>query len=311
MRVFYDKKSFIDIEPNLTSEMTNSGHVIYKDGKYRINRNHPETEYLFSTNLTPAKRKFYVQLVAKNGFVCNDCGKKHSFHVRPTQDRNRSINFRNMVNVCEDCRMKFLKSKDLFSLQFREQINWNKEKENVLKEMEDLEISDRNKYYKLSMEIVKLENFVNISLPSLKATDETHDLILKDFRMVIEKHLGENIDLNQTENRKIIRDYLMAESGGECMVCGSKYTLLTIDHVIAKDLGGSNNISNMVGMCQKCNKIKGNKTVIEFLANVKAANLPNRVILEALKQQEDAKKLLKELYKERESLLQEVPDDKI
>ena len=303
MRILYDKKSFIDIEPALVSQMIISGHIVDKNGKYRLNTKHPETEYLFASKLSPPRRKSYLQIAAKNGFVCKDCGKKHSFHVRPTQEKDGSVNFKNMVNVCEDCRMDFLKSKELFSLQFKEQINWNETKKNILREMNEMKISDRNRYFKLSMEIVKVRNFTKIQLPPLKFEGEMREKILEDYRDVISKHLGENIDLESSENRKIVRDYLTAESGGECVVCGSKHTLLTIDHIVAKNLGGSNHISNTIGMCQKCNKIKGHKTVIEFLASVEMNHLPNRVISEALKQQEEARKHLETLTKELDSLV--------
>lgn len=42
-------------------------------------------------------------------------------------------------------------------------------------------------------------------------------------------------------------------------------TKRTVDHIIAKDIGGANNIYNKVHCCQLCNSIKNNKTLEEFL----------------------------------------------
>lgn len=78
--------------------------------------------------------------------------------------------------------------------------------------------------------------------------------------------------------------------GCECVVCGTKgvhlirglapnggihidlytedFRLMTIDHIIPKSKGGSNNLDNLDPMCEKCNTKKGDKfnNNIEYLA---------------------------------------------
>lgn len=303
MRVYYDRKKFFEIHPDDMIELTAKKYVIINKGKYCINYEHPEIKYLTSPKIQNFKRMIYIEHIIKKKFVCEDCGKKNSFQIRPVVEKNGSINFKKIANVCVECRHEFLNSRDLLTPQFKKPINWAKEKEKALEVMKDKEISDRNRYFKLSMEIVKIEKFIKLVLPPLKEKKELYDIVLDDFRDVIKKHLGDDIDLDQYLNRRIVRDYLIMESNGHCIVCGRKHSFITIDHIIAKDLGGKNHIDNFIGMCIDCNKIKDNKSVIEFLSVVELSKIPTRVLTEAYKQQEELKILLESLYQEREALI--------
>ena len=64
-----------------------------------------------------------------------------------------------------------------------------------------------------------------------------------------------------------------------CRYCGYDMTLhyayphlqvLTIDHVIPRDAGGSNDEGNLVTCCTWCNGRKGNRTVEAFLRDLHA-----------------------------------------
>jgi len=305
MRTYYENNQFIDLGPDMISSLLASKHIISKKDKYWINREHSELKYLYSEKLKPFKRKIYLDHIVKNKFVCEDCGKKHSFQIRPVLEKDGSINFKKIANVCVDCRQKFMGSKDILVPQFKKKINWKNEKERVLEDMKDLDVKDRNKYFKLSMEIVKIEKFAKLILPPIKSGDELYDLVLSDFRSAIKNRLGENIDLDSYINRRIVRDYLESESGGRCMVCGKKHSFMTIDHIVAKDLGGKDDIDNFIGMCKDCNTLKDNESVIEFFSHIELNYIPNRVLLEAYKQQKEMKEYLEKLYKEREALSDE------
>lgn len=55
--------------------------------------------------------------------------------------------------------------------------------------------------------------------------------------------------------------------GKPCAYCGKilNKSNLTIDHLLAKSLGGKSNINNYVACCNSCNQAKGNKTLWNFI----------------------------------------------
>lgn len=61
---------------------------------------------------------------------------------------------------------------------------------------------------------------------------------------------------------------LLTLQGGKCFYCGNKLALdeATIDHVIAKALGGDNSEANTVACCHSINQAFGNATPKEKLA---------------------------------------------
>jgi 5-methylcytosine-specific restriction endonuclease McrA len=62
-----------------------------------------------------------------------------------------------------------------------------------------------------------------------------------------------------------VREYLLEKWGRECAYCGKKDVPLQIEHIHPKSKGGSNRVSNLCLSCEKCNQIKGNKPVENFL----------------------------------------------
>lgn len=62
---------------------------------------------------------------------------------------------------------------------------------------------------------------------------------------------------NSPENRK----RLYGEQGGDCAGCGSHFEArhLEIDHIIARQKGGTDHIGNLQLLCGNCNRIKGDR----------------------------------------------------
>lgn len=60
------------------------------------------------------------------------------------------------------------------------------------------------------------------------------------------------------------RHNVYRRDGYKCVYCGSDRNL-TLDHMIPKSKGGENNWKNLVTCCGKCNRIKGDTSVEEFL----------------------------------------------
>lgn len=61
-----------------------------------------------------------------------------------------------------------------------------------------------------------------------------------------------------------LRLSIYRETGGHCAYCGAKKANLTIDHIIPKCKGGTNERRNLIGCCRKCNVKKGSKDLIDF-----------------------------------------------
>lgn len=55
------------------------------------------------------------------------------------------------------------------------------------------------------------------------------------------------------------RNRIYKRDGYECVYCGSKRNL-TLDHVVPKSRGGTNDWTNLVTSCMKCNLKKANRT---------------------------------------------------
>jgi len=73
---------------------------------------------------------------------------------------------------------------------------------------------------------------------------------------------------------ELSRKNILKRDGFRCQYCGHKATNLTIDHVIPKSRGGTDNWENLVAACHKCNNRKGNRTPEE--ANMTLINKPRK-----------------------------------
>jgi 5-methylcytosine-specific restriction endonuclease McrA len=60
---------------------------------------------------------------------------------------------------------------------------------------------------------------------------------------------------------------LWASAGGRCACCRTRITLKTrqVDHIEALAAGGSNAISNIQFLCERCNKSKGARDPLIFM----------------------------------------------
>jgi 5-methylcytosine-specific restriction endonuclease McrA len=64
-----------------------------------------------------------------------------------------------------------------------------------------------------------------------------------------------------------IREYVLEKWGRQCVYCNKRERILNLDHIVPKSRGGSNRPSNLVPACIKCNAIKGNRSIEDFLAH--------------------------------------------
>lgn len=54
---------------------------------------------------------------------------------------------------------------------------------------------------------------------------------------------------------------------GPCFYCGDEFAA-TVDHLVPRALGGTDDQWNLVSACHRCNSRKGNRTADEFIARV-------------------------------------------
>lgn len=57
------------------------------------------------------------------------------------------------------------------------------------------------------------------------------------------------------------RQAIYIRDGRRCLSCGSKHKKLSLDHVIPRCRGGSNDPSNLVTLCVGCNTWRGHRAV--------------------------------------------------
>lgn len=63
-----------------------------------------------------------------------------------------------------------------------------------------------------------------------------------------------------------LREYLLEKWNRQCAYCGTADTPLEIEHIKPKSKGGSDRVSNLAIACHKCNQVKGNQEIEQFLS---------------------------------------------
>ena len=69
----------------------------------------------------------------------------------------------------------------------------------------------------------------------------------------------------QKQKKRNIKHIILEKTGGVCAKCGKPLPLekTTIDHLIPKYRGGTDELSNLIPMCKHCNKQKESRIVEE------------------------------------------------
>ena len=77
--------------------------------------------------------------------------------------------------------------------------------------------------------------------------------------LVWEEDTEEDVSTPETPNPK---DVLYQQQNGSCRGCGDhmRQRNLTIDHIVPRSKGGSDDMENLQLLCQACNSMKGNRT---------------------------------------------------
>lgn len=112
--------------------------------------------------------------------------------------------------------------------------------------------------------------------------------LLQKYGIEFETIDEDNLTIKQQRKRltSAAKEKIFIRDKYECQYCGSKEEL-EIDHIIPLSKGGNNDDSNLITACHKCNNLKSDKTLKEFVSSGHCKNL-DRVskILETLEEKE-------------------------
>jgi 5-methylcytosine-specific restriction endonuclease McrA len=84
-----------------------------------------------------------------------------------------------------------------------------------------------------------------------------------------DNYLFNLIAMTSPEAKRLWRRAIKEHFDQTCIYCGKSYDLsdLTLDHVHPRHHGGSNDTSNVVCACQKCNQEKGTLHWRDFMSH--------------------------------------------
>lgn len=101
----------------------------------------------------------------------------------------------------------------------------------------------------LAMTDSEMERFLN----------QTDVLDVKAGKAILRKTQRQ---IDQTLSWKVFR-----RDGYACRYCGKDSVPLTVDHVDTWEDGGATIEDNLVTACRRCNKTRGNRTIVEWLSS--------------------------------------------
>lgn len=284
MNIYLDKL-FIDISEKEFNYMFNNNIIEYnKESKrYHIVED-SEFSFLFKIK-SKNKVYFYLSQMVKQDFICQNCGQPHAYNMIPNITKSGEVEFNKVICVCKKCRFEELKKRNMLKPIYKQKINWKKVQMKINEDIKKYKIREEDKKYYRSLccNIVILEKYTNLILPKIKTYEEISNKPIDLSNLNIKKDFKLNLYM---KNRK-------------CSICGKKvsYENFTIDHIIAKKIGGQDTEDNLMGMCIKCNKEKGHKTIIEFLSSKELCYFDSKLLIQAKIQQEKSKIKLEKLKK--------------
>lgn len=102
-----------------------------------------------------------------------------------------------------------------------------------------------------------------------------HQGLFQDI--VARKDIPERTDVTQLKPYNSIdnKKFLYGEQEGHCKGCGTHFEMrnLTVDHIIARSVGGTDHLDNLQLLCGNCNSIKGNRGQEYLLARMEGRKI--------------------------------------
>ena len=97
------------------------------------------------------------------------------------------------------------------------------------------------------------------------------ELGLFSLRTVYRDDIPHRTDLGKLPGYKTHKHTLFGQQEGQCVGClvAFPFRNFTIDHIVARNKGGTDHLDNLQLLCGACNSMKGTRTQEEFLAVLK------------------------------------------
>lgn len=302
---FEGKLVFNNLDKQTIEEMVQRGWVIKGDkGEYILVENR-EHKHLFHSKIPLGKRLGYFKQLNKKKCHCEDCNAPFSMHIRPAIFPDGTINFKEIICVCKECRTKKLEQQDILVPQFRKDFS-NKALNTEIKEELHQKYGENGrvlnafltdkKFFEMKRQEKRMYSLTKIPLPPMPKRERSYAADREMLNSLGIKNMHEELNLNLAEVRVNVRKYLSFENDRRCPCCGKQTDVAeyTIDHIKPKSQGGKNIVQNFIGMCKECNEDKGKTLVLEYLRKREFKALPERILKIAYKEQELAKKQYQE-----------------
>ena len=179
--------------------------------------------------------------------------------------------------------------------------------EKVTKDIID-NINNKNFMFEfIAEDKIYIKNFIEFQYGKLSYNCKPHLPIIKllnKYGIEFETKDENNLTIKQTRKRltETAKKNIFNRDKYECQYCGS-HDDLEIDHIIPLSKGGTNEDDNLLTACHRCNSLKGDKNLKEFIEeNKRVINFLDRVsnILKTLEEKEEEKEKEKEKEEDKE-----------
>ena len=109
----------------------------------------------------------------------------------------------------------------------------------------------------------------------LDLIDQMKELGLFGVQTVYRDDVPFRTDMGKLPAYQTHKNTLYGRQEGHCAGCKVLFEIrnLTVDHIVARQRGGTDHLDNLQLLCGACNSMKGTKTQEEFLAALKQAGI--------------------------------------
>ena len=307
VNAYYSGKTVLtDLTEEEVSMLIHEGLIHVTKAGHHLIQEKEGYNHLFSEKTPLYKKLKYFERFNEVRFTCEDCGKQPSLHIRPGISEDGTVNFKEIVCVCKQCRENKLKKKGILIPQFKK--NFSKAALNrMIKTELMMHHTERDarilladeKFMGLKRAERVTHSVTKIPLPPIRERKDYQRQVDAFLQKIGSSSVDHEINLKDPVQRRALREFLHQEASGLCPCCAKKIDVsdVTIDHIRPSSKGGRDTLSNFIGLCKPCNTEKRNLPVSRYLLEREFLALPPRLLKIAYVEQEEAVLKLESLRK--------------